>query len=209
MKHHGTGQAKVLTDLELDKLFQWGFTNNRDRCLYSICLYTGCRISEALTLEITDLTDSYITFRRENTKGKKKARQIPINKQLGEALSRYIDENNPQSFLFPAYPNAKNQEHLHRWTADRVLKQACERIGVKGVSTHSFRRTALTKMHNAGIPLAVIQKISGHSSLQALQKYLEVSDEAVLAAVNFLGSKPAKTVKPPTQRTDQPSGQFL
>jgi integrase/recombinase XerD len=38
-------------------------------------------------------------------------------------------------------------------------------------------------MSNAGIPLRVIQDISGHRNLEQLQKYLEVSDEQVLVAV--------------------------
>ena len=46
-----------------------------------------------------------------------------------------------------------------------------------------MRRTALTVMHCAGIPLGVLQKISGHRSLQALQKYLEVSEEQVEVAI--------------------------
>ena len=37
-------------------------------------------------------------------------------------------------------------------------------------------------MSNAGIPLQVIQEISGHRNLEQLQKYLEVSDEQVLGA---------------------------
>ncbi|WP_431193465.1 tyrosine-type recombinase/integrase [Trichocoleus desertorum] len=56
------------------------------------------------------------------------------------------------------------------------------------VSTHSFRRTALTQMSSAGIPLRVIQKISGHRSLQALQRYLEVSElqlEGAIASLIF------------------------
>ncbi|MBD2093742.1 tyrosine-type recombinase/integrase [Trichocoleus sp. FACHB-591] len=51
-----------------------------------------------------------------------------------------------------------------------------DRLGLVGVSTHSFRRTALTQMSSAGMPLRVIQEISGHRSLQALQRYLEVSE---------------------------------
>ncbi len=37
--------------------------------------------------------------------------------------------------------------------ADKILRAACKRIAIEGFSTHSFRRTALTQMHNAGIPL--------------------------------------------------------
>jgi integrase/recombinase XerD len=44
-------------------------------------------------------------------------------------------------------------------------------------------------MHNAGIPLRVIQEISGHSSLETLQRYLEVTDEQIVQAVNAICSK--------------------
>jgi integrase/recombinase XerD len=59
---------------------------------------------------------------------------------------------------------------------------------MEGFSTHSFRRTALTQMSNAGIPLRVIQKISGHRSLAVLQEYLEVGDAQVRGAANSLSA---------------------
>ena len=67
-----------------------------------------------------------------------------------------------------------------------LLRSACTRVGIEGVSTHSFRRTALTQMSNAGIPLRVIQEISGHRTLDELYKYLEVKPEQVLGAVASL-----------------------
>jgi integrase/recombinase XerD len=59
---------------------------------------------------------------------------------------------------------------------------------MEGFSTHSFRRTALTQMSNAGIPLRVIQKLSGHRSLAVLQEYLEVGDAQVRGAANSLSA---------------------
>jgi len=41
-------------------------------------------------------------------------------------------------------------------------------------------------MSDAGIPLRVIQEISGHRNLSQLQKYLEVQDSQVLGAVSTL-----------------------
>jgi integrase/recombinase XerD len=52
-----------------------------------------------------------------------------------------------------------------------------------GITTHSFRRTALTKLSNAGVPLRVIQQISGHKSLASLQLYLQVTPDQVESAV--------------------------
>lgn len=195
MKINGFGQAKVLTSLELDRLFQWGFQNNRDRTLFSICLHTGCRISEALALTVKDIRGGQITLRKMVTKGKKKTRCIPINQPLQGILSNYIKEYKPTHYLFPGHHNARTPKQMTRAAADLILKEACVRIGVEGVSTHSFRRTALTMMHNGGVPLRVIQKISGHSSLATLQRYLEVSDEAVMEAVKLLGTKPSPRVE--------------
>jgi integrase/recombinase XerD len=41
-------------------------------------------------------------------------------------------------------------------------------------------------MSNAGIPLRVIQEISGHRNLEQLQRYLEVTDAQVLGAAAAL-----------------------
>ena len=65
------------------------------------------------------------------------------------------------------------------------MRTACKKLGFDGVSTHSFRRSALTAASSKGVPLRVIQSISGHSSLDVLQRYLSVTDnqkkEAALA----------------------------
>jgi hypothetical protein len=50
------------------------------------------------------------------------------------------------------------------------LRKAFSRAGIEGASTHSFRRTALSQMSNAGIPLRIIQEISGHNNLEQLQR---------------------------------------
>lgn len=62
-------------------------------------------------------------------------------------------------------------EGLTRFMADKNLRYACKHIGVEGVSTHSFRRTAVTQMSSAGIPLRTIQEIFGNSDPLRLQRY--------------------------------------
>ena len=184
MKVAGNGQAKVLTTSELKRLFKEGFVKERDLCLFAICLFTGCRISEALALQVTDIKSQTITFRKSTTKGKLKTRTIDIPPPLVEYLDKYSPPPNPYNpYLFPSRLN----KALTRSSADKLLRAACRRIGISGVSTHSFRRTALTQMHNAGIPLRHIQEISGHNDLGTLQRYLEVSPEQRKKAVSVIG----------------------
>jgi integrase/recombinase XerD len=66
------------------------------------------------------------------------------------------------------------------------LRKAFSRAGIEGASTHSFRRTALSQMSNAGIGLRIIQEISGHNNLEQLQRYLDVKPDQVKGAIASL-----------------------
>ena len=182
MKVNGNGQGKILTNDELRLLFTDGLLTPRDRALFAICLYTGCRVSEALALLTTDIKAQTITFRKSTTKGKLKTRVVDIQPALGILLANY--QVRPKA-LFPGRRGIT--EHLTRFAADKILKDACDRIGLVGVSTHSLRRTALTMMSSANVPLRHIQEISGHNDLETLQRYLEVTPEQRKKAVSVIG----------------------
>lgn len=190
MKIDRHGRAKILTQHEIQLLFNEGFTLNpvRDRTLFALCLYTACRINECVTLHTKDVYDSrnrvrpLILIRKGNTKGKLATRTLPVIEDLKIHLKQY-KSSQPSGYLFPG---RHNKGHLHPDSASWILREACKRVGIEGVSTHSFRRTALTQMSNAGIPLRVIQEISGHRTLDELYKYLEVKPEQVIGAIASL-----------------------
>jgi integrase/recombinase XerD len=181
------GRAKILTQQEIQLVFAQGFDSERDRTLFGVCLFTAARIREACTLLTEDiytpkgLVRPRLIIRKANTKGKLATRSIPVIEDLRQLLSNYYPIRG-DVYLFPG----RSDGHLAEDSAARILREACKQVGIIGVSTHSFRRTALTQMSNAGIPLRVIQEISGHRNLEQLQKYLEVSDSQVLGAAATL-----------------------
>ena len=59
-------------------------------------------------------------------------------------------------------------------------------LEIEGVSTHSFRRTALTPMSDAGVPRWHIQAISGHKTLAALERYLGVTEQQKQTAISTI-----------------------
>ena len=188
MKIDRHGKAKILTPEEIQLLFNQGTDKDRDRTLFGVCLYTGCRINECVTLQKIDVYDPLgkvrpeLILRKKNTKNKLATRTIPVLEELRLLLVNYqtLPEN---PYLFPGKGGVG---HLHPDSGARLLKQACRRIGLIGISSHSFRRTALTQMSNAGIPLRIIQEISGHRNLEQLQRYLEVKPEQVRGAIASL-----------------------
>jgi integrase/recombinase XerD len=182
MKVNGNGRAKILTSDELRRLFSDGFTTPRDRVLFGICLFTGCRVSEALSLQTTDIKGETLTFRKSTTKGKLKTRVVDIQPGLAALMADYHPK---PGTLFPGMRGVSDR--LTRYAADKILRDAAKRIGLEGISTHSFRRTALNQMSSAGIPLRHIQEISGHNDLGTLQRYLEVTPEQRRKAVSVIG----------------------
>ena len=181
MKHDRNGQAKILTDSQIKAIFS--LLTPRDRAVFAVCLYCGCRISESLSIRISDIANGVITLRKNSTKGKRGSRSLPISPNLETILNDYLRITFPGEFLFPGRDGTKPLTTAY---ADLTLRQACQKLGIKGVSTHSFRRTSLTRMHSAGVPLRTIQRISGHSSLATLSFYLEVTDENVRDAVGLI-----------------------
>ncbi|MBD2527951.1 site-specific integrase [Nostoc sp. FACHB-133] len=187
MKINRHGRAKVLTQQEIQLIFSHGLDNNRDRALFGVCLFSACRIRECCTLQTQNIytpkgnVRPRLVIRKSNTKGKLATRSISVIEDLRRLLSEYY----PQAgdvYLFPG----RSDGHISEDSAARILREACKQAEIIGVSTHSFRRTGLTQMSNADIPLRVIQEISGHRNLEQLQRYLEVTDEQVLGAAASL-----------------------
>ena len=176
------GQAKVLTNEEISELFS-AMDSARDRALFGIMLYCGLRVSEAIALRSADVKGDVVVLPAKVTKGKLATRQIDIHPKLAALLAAY--DNGGGEYLFPG---RHGRGRLARSSADWLLDQALAYAGLDGlgISTHSFRRTALTNMSNAGVPLRVIQEISGHRSLASLQRYLEVGPEQKKAAIAAL-----------------------
>lgn len=194
MKIDRHGQARLLSAAEIELLFRQGLQTDRDRTIFGVCLYTGCRISEACSLVHKDvykengIVRPSINIRKGNTKGKLGTRTIPVNKNLRSLLEIWYP-NAGATFLFPGgCKSCSPWKHITSDGAAYILRTAFARIGIEGASTHSFRRTALTQMNTCGIPLRVIQEISGHHRLEALQRYLVVNQEQVTEAIGSLST---------------------
>jgi integrase/recombinase XerD len=123
-----------------------------------------------------------LIIRKGNTKGKLATRAIPVIEDLRVLLNAY-QSRVERGYLFPG---RHGRGHINSDSAARILREAFQRVGIEGGSTHSFRRTGLTLLSNAGIPLRIIQEISGHRNLEQLQRYLEVKPEQVRGAMSAL-----------------------
>ncbi len=192
MKVNKFGRAAILSPTQITLLFNEGLTKPRDRALFGVCLYAAARINEACTLLRGDVIGTkgvrdVLVIRSYNTKGKQSTREIQVHPQLKE----YLEEHHKSDLWHTRphlFPGRHGHGSIHKASADKILRNACRKLDLEGVSTHSFRRTALTKMSDQGVPLRHIQAISGHKTLAALERYLGVTErqkENAIATLDF------------------------
>ena len=67
-----------------------------------------------------------------------------------------------------------------------AFKNACDRAGIKNLRFHDLRHTFATRLVLAGVDLATVSKLLGHSSIQMTMRYAHPTPEALKSAVSKL-----------------------
>lgn len=81
--------------------------------------------------------------------------------------------------VFLRYVN-NDIRHCTPRSFDPRLRRYCRKAGMKVIkSPHDIRRTVLTNLYNAGMPLKKIQEFAGHASLKQTMDYIRISDNEV------------------------------
>jgi len=192
MKKKGRGKAAIFQDGDFQKLIDSTVGENH-RMIFNIAYWTGARVGEVRQLPVVAVFNSdgkvepYITFWSETTKNQEN-RQVPVHGTLKALLERYWLITPGLINQFYLFPGQSSSEAIQFQSVDDAFRRAILKSGLggKGYACHSMRRSAITKMHNAGIATGVIMQVSGHKSLSSLQHYLHISDEQIQGAISTL-----------------------
>jgi integrase/recombinase XerD len=181
MKSARNGQSKILSQQEYERLLN--ALPSKYATLLRLCSVGGFRISEALSIRSEDLTDSSVLVRKSSTKGKRCTREIPLPPALIEEIQTL---ENRGEFLFES--KHKPSHPLTRQAVDYIFRNACKELGIEGWSLHGTRRFFIHTLHHKNVPLKVIQKAVGHSSLRSTASYIDVEEHHIKDAVSLLWS---------------------
>lgn len=194
MKNNRHGKAAIIADADYTKIRK-SLKSKKHRLILDIARFTGERWGAIVQLLVTDVIDalgnvrSHITFRaatrKANPSGDRQTRQVAVHPELKESF-----EGNPprlgQVWLFES-PLKQNAPITLR-AADLMFRAAllsC-RLDNKGYSTHSTRRTFITRLWERGVDLHTIQLTTGHQDLKSLIGYVEADPDRVARAIALL-----------------------
>lgn len=187
-------QARVLTDGEQKRLLAvvaQGRHAARNRMAVMLSYLAGLRVGEIAALTWGDVLDGngavreQVRLSAEMTKGGH-ARVAFVNDRLRKELERYrsvVGEG-----AKPERPLLLTQKRsaFSANTLCQLMGQLYAQAGLDGATSHSGRRWFITRLAHSGISPKVIMTLAGHKHLTTTQRYIEVNDELMRAAVEVL-----------------------
>jgi integrase len=151
---------------------------NRDmRDFFLMCLYTGARCGNVLSMRWEDIDFSINEWRIPDTKNGEPVR-IPLIKESLEVLSNRLQLKESTPWVFPSHGKSGHLEE-----PKKAWKRILDRARLKNLRIHDLRRTLASYQAIAGTSLLIIEKSLGHKSPQSTAIYARLSNDPVRASM--------------------------
>ena len=197
-------QARVLTEKELRKVLNFCNTqphSARNKTMLLCTHMAGMRVGEVAALRICDVLALDGTVKEEialsatQTKGSK-ARTVLVPKKLQDELTAYLQQRFGLSNLLAVtqtdtlralFPTQKNPKRgFTANTLCQLFHKLYKDAHMSGATSHSGRRTFITKLADKGVGVRVLMALAGHKSIATTQRYIELNPTVMKAAVELI-----------------------
>ncbi len=174
----------------------------RDYCILMLFMSCGLRVSELVSLNVTDIYEDHL---RVLGKGNKE-RVVYFAEGCREALDDYLAVRNSEKIV----PEDKNALFIsrdnRRISVRGVQKMVDKKLKLAGLdssrySPHKLRHTAATLMLKNGVDTRALQEVLGHSNLNTTQIYTHLDNASLheAAMANPIGRKTRAEVEEDTE----------
>lgn len=175
---------KLLNEDELTRLFN-ALDNKKHKAMLFTAYSAGLRVSEIVTLELSDVDSERMQLFIRKAKGKKD-RYVNLSPVLLDILRSYLrhEQPRPTKFLFEseqtrtAYPTR---------TVQQIFTNAKKKAGItKEVGVHSLRHSFATHLLDKGTDIRYIKELLGHFDIKTTERYLHVSKQRLVNIISPL-----------------------
>ena len=154
----------------------------RDKAMLELLYASGLRVSELITLKLSDISFE-MAYVRCFGKGAKE-RIIPLGRYALAALEQYINhcrpkvDNNWQTDILFLNKNGKGLSRQGFW---KLIKKYGREAGiVTDITPHVLRHSFATHLLSNGADLRAIQEMLGHADIATTQIYTHLLGEQML-----------------------------
>ncbi len=150
------------------------FVGDRDYALILCLLDTGCRASEFLALNISDIDMQrgaiYVTGKGD------KRRVVFLGAKSRREIARYL-RHRPQAKPSDPLWATRDGKRLSRDGLTEILRRRSQIAGVPVCRPHSYRRAFALLAKRGGTDLLSIQQLLGHSDLRVTRLYVDAQED--------------------------------
>lgn len=165
-------QIQPFTERELELMCD-KTASLRDRALIEFLYSTGCRVSEVVGMDISDVDFIKGTVIVRNAKGSKE-RTVYISDKCMYHLENYLNARTDQDIaLFLG-----KRGRLSKAGIEYIIRNIGELANIDA-HPHKFRHTVATDMIKRGAPVQVVQKYLGHESIDTTMIYVTMDNSEV------------------------------
>ena len=179
---------QIITDGEFERIkmvcedTKNGIKMARDIAMISFMMDSGVRASELSNIQIKDVDWIQNQVIIQHGKGDK-SRIVPYSDKTKVRLERYLKfrtyTNN--DYLFVHYYRNKK---LSVSGIEKIINGIGENAEIKRLHPHLFRATFATNMIGKGVAPSVVKTVLGHSNLNTLESYVQITDKDIRSIKN-------------------------
>lgn len=149
----------------------------RNKAMLELMYATGLRVSELITLKISDL---HLTMGFLQCFGKgSKERIVPIGEVALKAVENYLQFGRSELVKKTNTPHVFVNQHgrpLSRQGCWKILKKLAFDRGIrKNITPHTLRHSFATHLLENGADLRIVQEMLGHEDISTTQIYTHVT----------------------------------
>ena len=174
---------KSLTEEDVEKLLGAPDAGEalglRDRAMFETLYASGLRVSELVTLKVSQVSHDMGVVRIVG-KGNKE-RLVPLGEEALSWIKRYLKESRPrilgQRASDAMFVTSRGAAMTRQSFWHLIKRHAAHAALNKQISPHTLRHAFATHLLNHGADLRVVQLLLGHSDISTTQIYTHVARE--------------------------------
>ena len=186
-------QAQTLSERDIKRVLSYCGTRRhtlRDRTIVQFSILAGLRAKELAALCVSNVFDDsgsvreQFTLAKDQTKGRH-ARTVYVSQRLRRVLSAYypvIRHRPPHKPLF----QTQQRTAFSANTMCQLFLDIYKQCGLANASSHSGRRTFITRLAEQGVNVRLLAELAGHQHISTTQRYIDVSPAQLSRAVELV-----------------------